>query len=296
MVKVRISNRIINEDSPVFFIAEIGINHNGSLEMAKEIIDLAVACKVDAVKFQKRTPELCVPEAYKDRIVETPWGMITYLEYRKKVEFGEGEYQEIARYCGEKNIIWLASAWDLPSVDFLEKYDVPCHKIASGQLTNLELLEKVKRLKKPIILSTGMSTEEEIGRAVQLLEGTDLILLHCNSTYPAADDELNLSYIPVMKQKYPDAIIGYSGHEKGISASLVAANLGARVIERHVTSDRALWGSDQGASIEYQGLRRLVRDLKNLPKWLGDGQKRVYESEKKLREKLRNTNTLWADG
>jgi N-acetylneuraminate synthase len=294
MVQIKIGDRVISDDSPVFFIAEIGINHNGSLELAKEIIDLTVACKADAVKFQKRTPELCVPEKYKDRIVETPWGVMTYIEYRRKVEFGEAEYQEIARYCQEKNVIWFASAWDLPSVDFLEKYNVPCHKIASGQLTNMELLEKVKQLGKPIILSTGMSTEEEIDNAVQLLKGTDLILLHCNSSYPAADNELNLNYIPRLKQKYPELIIGYSGHERGITASLVAANLGAKVIERHVTSDRAMWGSDQGASIEYPGLRRLIRDLRNLPYWLGDGKKRVYESEIKLREKLRNKNTLQA--
>jgi len=292
MKEIKIMDKVISEDSPVFFIGEIGINHNGSVEIAKNIIDMAKLCGVDAVKFQKRTPEICVPEEVRDKLRETPWGKITYFEYKKKIEFGEEEYREIDRYCRDKNMIWFASAWDLPSIDFLEQFDIPCYKIPSAQLTNRELLEKIKHLGKPIIMSTGMSTEEEIDKAVHLLNGTDLILMHCNSSYPAADNELNLRYIQTLKEKYPDIIIGYSGHEKGISASLVAATLGAKVIERHITLDRTMWGTDQAASIEFSGLRRLVRDLKKLPMWLGNGEKKIYESEKKVKEKLRWTETL----
>ena len=292
MNQIRIVNKIISNGSPIFFVGEIGINHNGSIKIAKQIIDMASICGVDAVKFQKRTPEICVPVHVRNRIRETQWGEMTYFEYRKRIELGEKEYKVIDRYCQEKNIIWFASPWDLPSVDFLEGFDVPCYKIPSAQLTNKELLEKIKSLKKPVIMSTGMSTEKEIEKAVNLLQGIDLILLHCNSSYPAINGELNLSYIQKLKEKYPELVIGYSGHEEGISASLVAATLGAKVIERHITIDRAMWGTDQAASIEYSGLRRLVRDLKKLPVWLGDGQKKVYDSEKKVKEKLRRKETL----
>jgi len=290
---IKIADKIISDTSPIFFIGEIGINHNGSVEIAKKLIDMACICDVDAVKFQKRTLELCVPDKMKNKIRETPWGEMTYLEYRKKIEFGEKEYVEIDKYCKEKNMLWFASVWDIPSVDFLEKFDIPCYKIPSAQLTNRELLEKVRELDKPVFLSTGMSTEEEIDKAVNILKGhCDLVLLHCNSSYPAPDNELNLRYIQVLKERYPDLIIGYSGREEGIAASLVAATLGAKVIERHITLDRAMWGTDQAASIEFSGLRRLVRDLKKLPLWLGDGKKRIYESEKKVMKKLRLKNTL----
>ena len=293
MREIKVGNKKISENSPIFFIGEIGINHNGYVDIAKQIIDLASICNVDAVKFQKRTPQICVPDNVKDRIKETPWGEMTYLEYKKRIEFGEKEYKKIDKYCKEKNIIWFASPWDVPSVDFLEKFNVPCYKIASAQLTDKELLEKIKSIGKPVFLSTGMSTENEIEKAVNLFGDTfDLVVMHCNSSYPATNGELNLSYITKLKKKYPNAIIGYSGHEEGISASLVAANLGARVIERHITIDRAMWGTDQAASIDFSGLRRLTRDLKKLPKWLGDGNKKVYESEKKIKKKLRRKETL----
>lgn len=292
MNKITIGNTIISDNSPIYFIGEIGINHNGSLEIAKKNIDMAVNAGVDAVKFQKRTPELCVPEKMRDRIRETPWGEMTYMDYKKKIEFGEEEFTEIDRYCMEKGIMWSASPWDIPSVDFLAKFDLPFYKIPSAHLTNRELLENIMLLKKPIILSTGMSTMEEVRKAVDLLEGSELILLHCNSSYPAKKDELNLLVIERLKKEFPDIIIGYSGHEEGISASLVAAVLGANVIERHITIDRAMWGTDQAASIEFSGLRRLVRDLKNLPIWMGDGRKVVCESEKPIREKLRMKDTL----
>lgn len=292
MQKIKIKDKIISEDSPIFFIAEIGINHNGSLDNALKLIDMANLCEVDAVKFQKRTPEICVPDFKKDQIRKTPWGRITYLEYKKKVEFGESEYKEIDNHCKKKGIIWFASPWDLPSVDFLEKFDPPCYKIASAKLTDKKLLEKVKRLNKPILLSSGMSTGKEIEKAVKILNDTPLILMHCNSCYPAPDEELNLNYIKTLKKKYPNHIIGYSGHELGISASLIAADLGAKVIERHITLDRAMWGSDHAASIEFSGLRRLIRDLRKLKVWKGDGIKNISEGEKLVKKKLRNKNTL----
>jgi N-acetylneuraminate synthase len=292
MNEMKIRNKMISEKNPAFFIAEIGINHNGSLEIAKQLIDLAKICDVDAVKFQKRTPEICVPNKVRNRIKETPWGEMTYFEYKNRIEFGEKEFKDIDRYCKEKNIIWFATPWDLPSVDFLEKFDVPCYKIASAHLTNKKLLEKIKELNKPVFLSTGMSTEKQIEKADEVLNETDHAILHCNSSYPAVDNELNLNYITILKQKFPESIIGYSGHEEGISASLIAANLGAKIIERHITLDRAMWGTDQAASLEFSGLRRLVRDIKKLPTWLGDGEKRVYDSEKLVRDKLRSIDDL----
>lgn len=292
MKNIRIKEKIISDTSPVFFVAEIGINHNGSLENAKKLIDMAYLCGVDAVKFQKRTPEICVPEHKKQQIYETPWGDIPYIEYKKKVEFGEKEYREIDTYCKNKNMLWFASPWDIPSVDFLENFNVPCYKIASAKLTDRELLEKIRDLKKPIFLSLGMSTEEEIQKAIEILKNNDLILMHSNSTYPAPDADLNLNYIKTLKKKNPEYIIGYSGHELGISASLIAVQLGAKVIERHITLDRAMWGSDQAASIEFSGLRRLIRDISKLEIWKGDGIKRVTESELRIRDKLRNKNTL----
>lgn len=292
MKNIRIKEKIISDTSPVFFVAEIGINHNGSLENAKKLIDMAYLCGVDAVKFQKRTPEICVPEHKKQQIYETPWGDIPYIEYKKKVEFGEKEYREIDTYCKNKNMLWFASPWDIPSVDFLENFNVPCYKIASAKLTDRELLEKIRDLKKPIFLSLGMSTEEEIQKAIEILKNNDLILMHSNSTYPAPDSDLNLNYIKTLKKKNPEYIIGYSGHELGISASLIAVQLGAKVIERHITLDRAMWGSDQAASIEFSGLRRLIRDISKLEIWKGNGIKRVTESELRIRDKLRNKNTL----
>jgi len=292
MKEIKIREKIISATSPIFFIAEIGINHNGSLDNAKKLIDIANICGTDAVKFQKRTPDICVPEYKKQMIYETPWGEIPYIDYKKKIEFWDAEYKEIDNYNRLKNLIWFASPWDLLSVDFLEKFNVPCYKIPSAKLTDRELLEKISSLNKPIFLSLGMSTEEEIEKAVEILKDDELILLHCNSSYPAPDIDLNLNYILTLREKYPEHIIGYSGHEYGISASLVAANLGAKVIERHITLDRAMWGSDQAASLEFSGLRRLIRDLRKLELWKGDGIKKVTEAEKIIKEKLRNINTL----
>ena len=295
MKEIKIGNKVISEESEIFFVAEIGINHNGSLDIAKRLIDMDSMLDTDAVKFQKRTPEICVPEHKKNEIKETPWGLMTYLEYRKKLEFGTNEYREINEYCKSKKIIWFASVWDIHSIEFLEKFNVPVYKIPSAKLTDKELLEHVAKTEKPIFLSTGGSTLEQIKKAVHILEKTSqnpLVIMHCNSSYPANDNELNLKVIQILKKIFPNHIIGYSGHEKGITASIVAAVLGAKVIERHITLDRIMWGTDHAASLEFPGLRRLIRDLKKLPIWLGDGIKRVYESEKLVMEKLRNKDTL----
>ena len=290
--EIIVGNKRISDDSPLFFVAEIGINHNGDLDLAKEIIDIAVFCGADAVKFQKRTLELCIPDEMKDRVKETPWGEMTYYEYKQRLEFGDSEYREIDSYCKEKGIMWSASAWDVPSLNFLEERGVPFHKIPSPQLTNRELLIAAKKTNKPVFLGTGMSTVEEMEKAIHIFKNYPLVIMHCNSDYPSKNGDLNLSYIPKLIELYPEHIIGYSGHEEGISASLVAATLGAKVIERHVTKNRAMWGTDQAASIELSGLRRIVRDLKKLPIWLGNGNKVVTPSEELMKKKLRNVDTL----
>lgn len=292
MRQIVIKNKIISEEGPIFFIAEIGINHNGSVETAKKLIDMAILSNCDAVKFQKRTPELCIPEHKKKELKNTPWGRMTYLEYKNKIEFNKEQYEIIDSYCRKKNIIWFASPWDIPSIDFLEEFDVPCYKIASAMLTNKEILKKIRDAGKPIILSTGMSTLSEVDKAINFLDNSPLVIMQCNSSYPSEDLELNLRVIEKYKKRYPRHIIGYSGHEKGYTASLVAAVLGARVIERHITLDRTMWGSDQAASLELSGLSRLTRDLSLLSLWLGDGEKKLYKSEIAIREKLRKENTL----
>lgn len=289
---INIKDKKISSETPPLFIGEIGINHNGSVETAKKIIDMAQSCGVDFIKFQKRTPEICVPKNVRDRIKETPWGDMTYFEYKKKIEFEIDEFKEIDEYCKKKQIIWFASVWDIPSIDFIEKFNTPCYKVPSAKLTDKDLLVRLHKTGKPIIISTGMSTQDEIDRAVSLLDNTELLIMHCNSSYPAKNNELNLNYIKVLRKKYPQHIIGYSGHEEGITPSLIAALLGAKLIERHITIDRAMWGTDQSASIEFSGLRRLVRDIKLLPEWLGDGQKKIYESEILVKKKLRDKETL----
>ena len=293
MKTLKINDVEISNESKPFFIAEIGINHNGSMDLAKKMIDLAVITGVNAVKFQKRTVELCVPDNVKNSMRETPWGKMTYFDYKKKIEFEEEEYKEIDRYCKEKGILWTASVWDIPSLEFIERFNVAFHKIPSALLTHKDLLLKIKETGKPVILSTGMSTEEEVLKAVSLFgENYPLAILHCNSGYPAKEEELNLNYILNLKQMFPNNIIGYSGHERGISATLVAATLGAKILERHITLDRSMWGTDQAASIEFDGLRRLVRDINSLNIWFGNGIKTVTETEKTVRDKLRNVNTL----
>jgi N-acetylneuraminate synthase len=289
--EVKLGNRLVGDGHPVYITAEIGINHNGDLSIAKELIDAAVDAGCDAVKFQKRTPELCVPPDQRDKMRHTPWGYITYMEYREKVEFGEDEYSEIVDYCQKNNIGWQASAWDEPSVDFLEKFDPIVHKVASASLTDTTLLKKIRAQGKPMILSSGMSEMEQIKAAVDLVGTEDLILAHCTSTYPCPPSELNLRMIQTLRDLYP-CPIGYSGHEVGLPTTVAAVVLGACLVERHITLDRAMWGSDQAASIEPGGLRRLVKYIRVVEEALGDGVKTVYDSEKPSLEKLRRTDTL----
>ncbi|MGV8049438.1 MAG: N-acetylneuraminate synthase family protein [Anaerolineaceae bacterium] len=284
--EVTIGNRKIGDGHPAFLIAEIGINHNGSVDIAKQLILAAKEAGVDAVKFQKRTPELCVPEHQRNQMRETPWGYITYLEYRYKVEFDLDAYREIDRYCKELDITWLASSWDIPSVEFIEQFNPPAHKIPSALLTDHELLRAYRAAGRPLILSTGMSTLEEIEQAVSLLGQNDLILCHTTSSYPCPPDELNLRMIQTLRSKF-DCPIGYSGHEVGLVPTAVAVALGACLVERHITLDRAMWGSDQSASVEPQGLKHLVKYVRVTEKSLGDGVKKVYDSEKSSLSKLR---------
>ena len=271
-------------------IGEIGINHNGNIELAKELIDMAVKAGVDVVKFQKRNPDVCVPNHQKDNLRDTPWGEMKYIDYKHRIEFGFDEYNEIDKYCLEKGIMWTASVWDKDSVDFLRQFKLPFVKVPSAKITDLDLLHYLcTNIRKPIVISTGMSTEDEIDAAVKVVEShrLPLTIMHCNSTYPAKDSELNLSYITHLKSKYPQHTIGYSGHEEGISASIMAVVIGAEVIERHITISRSMWGTDQAASLVYDQLYRMVRDIKKIPLWLGDGQKRIYPGEKIIKNKLR---------
>ncbi len=284
--EVTIENRKVGDGHPAFIIAEIGINHNGSLDFAKQMILAAHQAGVDAVKFQKRTPELCVPEHQRRQMRETPWGYITYLDYRYKVEFGQEDYQEIDRYCKELGIAWLASSWDIPSVEFMEQFNPPAHKIPSALLTDHALLRAYRATGRPLILSTGMSTLEEIKESVALVGEENLILCHTTSSYPCPPDELNLRMIQTLRGMF-SCPIGYSGHEVGLVPSAVAVALGACLVERHITLDRAMWGSDQSASVEPQGIERLVKYIRVTEQSLGDGVKQVYESEKSSLSKLR---------
>jgi len=286
---VKIGNRLVGDGQPTYIVAEIGINHNGSLDLAKQMIQAAYHAGVDAVKFQKRTPELCVPLEQRGQMRETPWGYITYLDYRYKVEFGEKEYQEIERFCHELGMTWFASVWDEPSVDFLEAFNPVAYKIPSASLTDHGLLRHLRKTGRPLILSTGMSTMEEIRAAVIELGLENLVITHATSTYPCDPEELNLRMIPTLRQEF-NIPIGYSGHEVGLVPSAVAVALGACMVERHITLDRAMWGSDQAASVEPGGFERLVKYVRVTEQSLGDGVKVVYESEMGARKKLRRVS------
>lgn len=283
---VLIGDRPIGEHHPCYVVAEIGINHNGDMEIAKRLIDSAREAGCDAVKFQKRTPEVCVPKEQWEIPRDTPWGTMSYIEYRRKIELGLEEYREIDSYCRSRGITWFASPWDVPSLEFLEGFSPPCYKIGSASLTDDVLLTKVRNTGRPVILSTGMSTMGQINHAVSVLDTGNLIVLHCNSSYPAAVCELNLRMIQTLREKLA-VPVGYSGHEVGLAPSLAAAALGACMIERHITLDRAMWGTDQAASVEPHGFQRLVRDIRAVQAALGDGVKRVYESELPAMQKLR---------
>ncbi len=286
--EIKIGNRPVGDGHPTYIVGEIGINHNGDLQIAKQLIERAKWAGVDAVKFQKRTPEICVPPEQQSRMRETPWGYITYLEYRHKVEFGEAEYREIDRHCREVGIDWFVSVWDEPSVDFMEAhFDLTAYKIPSAALTDQGLLRFVRQTGRPLIISTGMSTMEEIYGAVGLAGSAELLICHTTSTYPCPVEELNLKMIETLRTTFPRIPIGYSGHETGLFPSVIATAFGACLVERHITLDRAMWGSDQAASVEPGGLQQLVKYLRLTPDAVGDGQKQVYESEMGAREKLR---------
>jgi N-acetylneuraminate synthase len=283
---VKIGSTEVGDSRPIYIVGEIGINHNGDIETVKKLVDVAAEAGLNAVKFQKRTPELCVPRDQWDIERGTPWGVMKYIDYRHKVEFDEAEYQEISDYCKSKGVDWFASPWDEEAVDFLEDFDVPCYKIASASVTDIPLLEKINDTKRPVILSTGMSTMDEIKQAVNVFDPDNLIVCHSTSAYPCDPSELNLNMIGTLKKEF-DFPIGYSGHEVGLQTTVAAAVLGATLIERHITLSRAMWGSDQAASIEPAGVKRLVRDIRLIERSLGDGVKKVYDSEFGMISKLR---------
>jgi N-acetylneuraminate synthase len=280
---------------PVYVTAEIGINHNGELANALALIDHAADAGCNAVKFQKRTPEVCTPRDQWDIERDTPWGRMTYIDYRHRVEFGYDEYAAIDEHARQRGIDWFASPWDVDSVDFLEQFDLPAFKVASASLTDDELLVRLRQSGRAVILSTGMSTMRQIRHAVEVLGSDNIVLCHATSTYPAKASELNLKMIHTLQGEFPNVPIGYSGHETGLQTTVAAVALGAVFIERHVTLDRSMWGSDQAASIEPQGLQRLVRDIRVVSEALGDGVKRVYDGERAAMAKLRRVPGQFAD-
>ncbi|HPH97346.1 MAG TPA: N-acetylneuraminate synthase family protein [Anaerolineaceae bacterium] len=284
--EIKIGDRMVGDGHPVYTVAEIGINHNGSLDLAKKMMAAAYHSGLDAVKFQKRTPELCVPPDQRGQMRDTPWGYISYLDYRYKVEFGLEEYREIDRYSKELGITWFASVWDEPSVEFMEQFKPVAYKIPSASLTDHSLLRCLRATGRPLILSTGMSSMEQIHAAVGVLGLDNMMITHTTSTYPCDPNELNLRMIQTLRQVFP-CPIGYSGHEVGLIPSVVAVSMGASLIERHITLDRAMWGSDQAASVEPGGFEKLVKYIRVTEQALGDGQKVVYESEKPSMRKLR---------
>lgn len=288
--EVTIGNKIIGDNSPCFVIAEIGINHNGSVDLAKRMIDEAVFAGCDAVKFQKRTVDKVYSPEELDVYRPNYYGS-TNRDLKNGLELTYDDYCEIDRYCKSKNIMWFASCWDEDSVDFIEQFDVPCHKIASAMLTDDSFLKKIKSIGKPILLSTGMSTMDEIRHAVDILGEDNLVLFQCTSTYPTNHSEINLRVIEEFRKEF-SCPIGYSGHEKGLLPSILSVQLGAASVERHVTIDRTLWGSDQAASLEPEGLRRMVRDIREVKTVLGDGKKVLYDSEVPVKKKLRKSNKV----
>lgn len=274
----------------VYFIAEIGINHNGDVNIAKKLIDASFAIGWDCVKFQKRNPDVSVPDHQKNVIRDTPWGSMTYLEYKKKIEFNLEQYREIDNYCNTKNpkIDWSLSVWDIDSANFSKEFDLPFIKIPSAHLNNIPLLDYLTNINKPILLSTGMSTLDEIDESVNLFESkkVDYALMHCNSSYPTPMDELNLSLIPFLKNRY-NCIVGYSGHEYNLEPTIVAITLGAQIVERHITLDHNMWGTDHSSSLEIDGMDKLFNRAKDIKRMIGKPDKKVTKSEVEIRKKLR---------
>jgi N-acetylneuraminate synthase len=284
--EIQIGDRMVGDGHPTYVVAEIGINHNGDLDIAKELIRAAKDSGVDAVKFQKRTPEVCVPKEQQAQMRETPWGYISYLDYRYKVEFNEQQYHEIDALCKQIGLDWFASVWDQESVDFMEKFSPVCYKLPSASLTDHELLLKIRKTGRPMILSTGMSTADQIKKAVEVVGLDNLLITHSTSAYPCDPHELNLKMIQTLREEF-SCPIGYSGHEVGLVTSVVAVAMGACMVERHFTLDRAMWGSDQAASVEPGGFRKLVKYIQVTEQAMGDGVKKVYESEFSSLKKLR---------
>jgi sialic acid synthase SpsE len=286
-MNVTIGSRLVGTGHPVYLIAEIGLNHNGDVGLAKRLVDVAADAGVQAVKFQKRTPELSTPEHMREVRRETPWGEMSYLEYRYRVELDREQYVEIGDHATMRGLDWFASPWDEPSVDFLEDLNVVAHKVASASITDLSLLRAIAATGKPVILSTGMSTLQQIDAAVEAVGTERLVIMHATSTYPMPSEEANLRMIETLRSRYAGVPIGYSGHERGLQISLAAVALGATVVERHITLDRAMWGSDHAASLEPAGLNHLVRDIRVIEQALGDGVKRVFPGELAPLAKLR---------
>ena len=277
----------INFKKP-FLIAEIGINHNSSVKLAKKLIDLAKNSGFDAVKFQKRNPDISTPESQKLKIRNTPWGDITYLAYKKKIEFGFKEYREIDKYCKKLKIIWFASAWDIESLNFLKKFKLKYNKVASAMLTNLDLVKAIAKEKKLTFISTGMSSMKDIQKAINIFKKNKckFVLMHCVSQYPCPEEKLNLKMILTLKEKFK-CNVGYSGHEKTVSPSIFAYFLGANYIERHITLDRSMWGTDQSASLSSDGMINLTKILKKSSITLGNGKKNISKQEKEMLKKFK---------
>jgi N-acetylneuraminate synthase len=291
----QLGERRVGAGYPVYITAEIGINHNGDVGNALALIDKAADSGCNAVKFQKRTPEICTPRDQWGIERDTPWGRMSYIDYRHQVEFGIEEYAAIDEHAKRRGIAWFASPWDIESVGFLQGFDVPAHKVASACLTDDELLRRLRHTDRTIILSTGMSTMRQIRHAVEVLGSDNIILCQATSTYPAPPAELNLRMIHTLQAEFPNVPIGYSGHETGLQTTLAAVAMGAVLVERHITLDRSMWGSDQAASIEPHGLARLVRDVRVISEAMGDGVKRVYDGERTAMKKLRRVPGELAD-
>ena len=285
--EIKLGTKLVGDGHPVYIIAEIGINHNGDLEIVRKMIEAAVHAGADAVKFQKRTPDVCTPLEQQKQMRETPWGYISYLDYRYKVELGLEQYREIDRTCKKLGIDWMVSVWDEPSVDFMEQFETPAYKVPSASLTDRALLKYARKSGKPIIISTGMSTMDEIKHGVDAVGIDNLIIMHCTSAYPCEPEELNLRMIETLRREFPNNAIGYSGHEVGLVPSAVAVAMGACMVERHFTLDRAMWGGDQAASVEPGGFEKLVKYIRVTEAGLGDGVKKVYPSEMSSLKKLR---------
>ena len=283
----QLGDHLVGTGQPVYVTGEIGINHNGDLANALALVDAAADAGCDAVKFQKRTPRVSTPRDQWELERDTPWGRMTYIDYRHRVEFGATEYAAIDDHARRRGIAWFASPWDTESVDFLEQFDVPAHKVASACLTDDELLRRLRATGRPVVLSTGMSTMRQIRHAVEVLGSESIVLCHATSTYPAAATELNLRMIHTLQAEFPNVPVGYSGHETGLQTTVAAVALGAVFVERHITMDRSMWGSDQAASVEPQGLQRLVRDVRVISEAMGDGVKHIYDGELAAMKKLR---------